>query len=101
VTTLLVISQFLNGFGSYSLLTLSYVLLSDFCSSKYRQVGSILINSAWGFSTVLLGYLYVIDINWLTFLVWALEAPLFFTAIAVYFILIESPYILIRQNKRK
>ena len=44
---LLVVSQFLGGFGAYSLIPLTYTILSDFCSDRYRQIGVVFVNSAW------------------------------------------------------
>jgi MFS family permease len=44
---LLMISQILNGFGGYATVSLSYILLADFCSDKTRQMGTIIINTAW------------------------------------------------------
>ncbi len=45
--SLLIISQFLTGFGAYSLLPLTYTILSDLCSDSYRQKGVVFVNSAW------------------------------------------------------
>ena len=44
---LLIVSQFLCGFGAYSLIPLAYAILSDLCSDKYRQKGVVFVNSGW------------------------------------------------------
>lgn len=43
----LIVSQFLGGFGAYSLIPLTYTILSDLCSDRYRQMGVVFVNSAW------------------------------------------------------
>ena len=44
---LLFLSQLLGGFGAYALIPLTYTILSDLCSDKYRQKGIVFVNSAW------------------------------------------------------
>lgn len=44
---LLIIAQFLCGFGSYACVTLGYTLLSDFCNDTFRPKAVVIINSAW------------------------------------------------------
>lgn len=44
---LLIFAQFCGGFGAYAIVTLSYTLLSDFCSDKFRPRAVVIVNSAW------------------------------------------------------
>lgn len=44
---LLIVSQFLSGFGAFSLVPLTYTILADLCSDRYRQKGIVFVNSAW------------------------------------------------------
>jgi hypothetical protein len=44
---LLIVSQFLGGFGAFSLIPLSLSIMSDFCSDRLRQKGVVFVNSAW------------------------------------------------------
>jgi MFS family permease len=47
IVAILMISQVISGFGGYATVSLSYILLADFCNDKYRQFGTIIVNSAW------------------------------------------------------
>jgi MFS family permease len=44
---LLMFAQFCGGFGAYAIVTLSYTLLSDFCSETFRPKAVVIVNSAW------------------------------------------------------
>jgi len=81
---LLIISQFCGGFGAYAIVTLSYTLLSDFCSDAYRPRAVVIINSAWGFSTLALGALYLLKINWMPFLLYLVLIPLFVITVIMF-----------------
>ncbi len=42
---LLMIAQFMNGFGAYSLISLGYTILADFFSDHLRHIGIVVINA--------------------------------------------------------
>ena len=42
-----ILGQFLVGFGSYSMVTLCFTLLADFCSDQLRSRAIVIINSVW------------------------------------------------------
>ena len=84
VVGLLIIAQFLGGFGAYALVTLSYTLLYDFCSDLYRPKAVIIVNAAWSVSTVGLGVSYLLEINWLNFLLYIVLIPLVIVAVGMY-----------------
>lgn len=44
---MVIIGQFLCGFGAYSMVTLCYTLLADFCSDELRSRAVVIINSVW------------------------------------------------------
>ncbi len=46
---MLMLAQFCGGFGAYAIVTLSYTLLSDFCSDSFRPRAVVIVNSAWYF----------------------------------------------------
>jgi hypothetical protein len=70
VIVLLIMSQFLGGFGAYALVTLSYTFLYDFCSDQYRPKAVVIVNAAWSVSTIGLGVSYLLAINWMNFLIY-------------------------------
>lgn len=41
----LMLSQFLNGFGGYSLISLGYTILADFFSDHFRHIGIVVISA--------------------------------------------------------
>lgn len=84
VIPLLIFAQFLGGFGAYALVTLSYTLLYDFCSDLYRPKAVIIVNAAWSFSTIGLGVAYLLEINWLNFLLYIVFVPLVVVAVGMY-----------------
>lgn len=57
VIPLLFVSQFCGGFGAYAIVTLSYTLLSDFCSDSFRPKAVVIVNSAWYFFGLCKGFL--------------------------------------------
>ncbi len=81
---LLIIAQFFGGFGAYALVTLSYTLLYDFCSDQYRPKAVVIVNAAWSVSTVGLGVSYLLEINWLNFLLYIVLVPLVIVAVGMY-----------------
>ncbi len=91
----MIVSQFLGGFGAYSLVPLTYTILSDFCSDKYRQKGVVFVNSAWyklfnsrGLSTAGLGVLYMYETHWSIYLLYYLIIPSFAISALLFFFLI-------------
>ena len=90
----------MGGFGAYAIVTLSYTLLSDFCSDKYRPKAVVIVNSAWAVSTIALGVFYLLEINWMNFLIYMVLLPLVALIVVMYKFLLESPYILMNQNKK-
>ena len=88
------LGQLLLGFGGYSLFVLSCILLTDFCSDKFRQRGIIMINaSAYAFilfsglSLVALGTFYLKNVSWLQFLSTFILIPLCALFLIMYFCL--------------
>lgn len=55
-----IVAQFIQGFGISSIVTLSYAFLSDFLSEKLKPRAVIVVNTAWNFSTFLLGLFYIV-----------------------------------------
>jgi MFS family permease len=47
---ILIIGQFVLGFGSYSIFPIGYTLIADFFSDKFRPIAVIIVNS--------IGYLF-------------------------------------------
>lgn len=43
----MVLGQILIGFGGYACLTISYIIMSDLCYGRLRQLGIIIVNVAW------------------------------------------------------
>ncbi len=43
----LIIAQFVQGFGTSSILSLSYAFLSDFCSDQFKPRAVIIVNTAF------------------------------------------------------
>jgi MFS family permease len=84
VIALLIFAQFLGGFGAYALVALSYTLLYDFCSDKYRPNAVVIVNTAWSVSTIGLGVSYLLEINWLNFLLYVVLIPLFIVSVSMY-----------------
>lgn len=41
----LILSQFLNGFGGYSMISLGYTILADFFSDNFRHTGIVVISA--------------------------------------------------------
>ena len=95
------LSQLMGGFGAYALVTLSYILLSDFCSDKFRPKAMVAINSAWGLSTFLLGLFYELKLDWLYYLLFCVMVPLITVSIIFYTFIVESPYILSSQGHKE
>jgi MFS family permease len=100
VVALLIMSQFFGGFGAYALVTLSYTLLYDFCSDQYRPKAVVIVNAAWSVSTIGLGVSYLLAINWMNFLIYIVLIPLIVVSVGMYKFVMESPYILMGQNKK-
>jgi MFS family permease len=44
---IVIVSQFIQGFGTSSMLSLSYAFLSDFCSDRIKPRSVIIVNTAW------------------------------------------------------
>lgn len=42
---LLILAQFMLGFGAYSLITLGYTILADFFSDQFRHIGIVVISA--------------------------------------------------------
>lgn len=72
----LIIAQFCGGFGAYAIVTLSYTLLSDFCSDTFRPKAIVFVNSAWGISTLTMGIVYLLKLDWFYFLLYVTIIPL-------------------------
>lgn len=43
----IIISQFIQGFGTSSVISLSYAFLSDYCSNHFKPRAVIIVNTAW------------------------------------------------------
>lgn len=66
---LVILGQFLIGFGAYAMVTLCYTLLADFCSDSLRSRAVVIINSVW-YTKLYLGdfpHLCLEFIIWLNF----------------------------------
>ncbi len=46
---LVIIAQFVQGFGTSAMLSLSYAFLADYCSDRFKPRAVIFVNSAWYF----------------------------------------------------
>ena len=95
-----IVAQFIQGFGISSIVTLSYAFLTDFLSEKLKSRAVIIVNTAWSFSTFLLGVFYLIELEWYAFILFIMLIPLIAVGILFSFFLLESPYILMLRNKK-
>lgn len=95
-----IVAQFIQGFGISSIVTLSYAFLTDFLSDKLKPRAVIIVNTAWSFSTFLLGVFYLIELQWYFFILFMMLIPLMAIGVLFYFFLLESPYILMLRNKK-
>lgn len=44
---IVIVAQFILGFGSSSIVSLSYAYLKDFCSDEFKPKAIIFVNIAW------------------------------------------------------
>lgn len=95
-----IVAQFIQGFGISSIVTLSYAFLTDFLSEKLKPRAVIIVNTAWSFSTFLLGVFYLIELEWYAFILFIMLIPLIAVGILFSLFLLESPYILMLRNKK-
>ncbi len=45
--SLAIIAQFIEGFGTSSIVSLSYAFLTDYCNNKFKPRAVIIVNTAW------------------------------------------------------
>jgi len=83
-----IIAQFIQGLGISSIVPLSYAILSDFTSEKLKPRAVIIVNTAWSFSTVLLGVFYLVSLEWYIFIVFIMLIPLVSVFVLFYFFLL-------------
>jgi hypothetical protein len=41
------IAQVFLGFGGYSVMILTYIIVGDLCSDRLRQIGFMIMHSSW------------------------------------------------------
>ena len=108
IVSLAIIAQFITGFGIFPLVPLSYTVLSDFCNVTFKSRAVIIVNTAWyififknrSASTALLGFIYLMEVNWFLFISLVILIPLICIAFLMERFLYEPPFILINQNKK-
>jgi MFS family permease len=101
VIAMLAIGQLLTGFGSYSTYIISYVILSDSFSDKWRQIGIISVNASWAVGEISFCLLYNCFNRWEYFMIGCLVIPLAGWLVLGQFLLIESPVFLLGHSRRK
>jgi hypothetical protein len=72
----LVIGQIFSGFGGYSCMTITYIIISDMMSNTLRQKGIIILGVAWGAGEMSFFLLYNYLNQWYVFTIGFLLIPL-------------------------
>lgn len=87
IVALLVIASIMSGFCGYSLVTISYIVIGDFCEDNLRQRGVAIVNLFWSVGMTLFFPLYMWCREWYNILVLFMLIPMIGLVVVSFFLL--------------